>query len=577
MAVLLWLELTRLKNGLIQLTQSPLRLLGFAVIAFTLVVGLFGQLISVFLSATHRSSKAGLDLPPEILGPILYALLLMVASQSLLLGATGKLFSFSPSDVNFLFPAPVSRRTVLLFHLTFDYIKVLGLILWLVLITLTVIAGTGGQYLRQYIILAPLALTLLIVLVTNAGRWIHLLSLRRRPPYRFLPPIVAWSSSLILLAAVGWMVGRSGQVGWSVAWNEFIGSSVARTVLYPITSTWEVCLVAFTGRGEEAVVNIALLFLLTVISLIVLLSQRENFYEPAITVSQWRYRIREALRRGDYEGLWAVQVAIGARKRPRLSFPPFGSGPWALLWKEVLVSLRANGSWVLFLLFLSLLWFVVAIWISHRPFPTSPTRRLLVLAVFGFPHLALAYLSIIAPSLAAGSVSGLHGESGRLDIVKALPFRPWVRPLTRALLPTIGYTVLATLLYILSHISRFLCPSELLMRKGLRFLFAVETDWTLYVILMGPGFALTLNSLACLMSLLFPKMTDPAQRFISFFFFVLLLPLVITPPILAAVLLFLASSLVIGVAGATLLNFLISALLLRWSGTVFCRLEPSES
>ncbi|MCS7224556.1 MAG: hypothetical protein NZ959_08375, partial [Armatimonadetes bacterium] len=96
------------------------------------------------------------------------------------------------------------------------------------------------------------------------------------------------------------------------------------------------------------------------------------------------------------------------------------------------------------------------------------------------------------------------------------------------------------------------------------------------VLAAAPSFVFLAHSLSSLTAVLFPKATDPAQRFLVSFFFFFTGSLVILPSFIIAIFTWALISITGAVFLFHLVNAIISVVIISWAGRVLSRLEPTE-
>jgi len=506
MRLLLRLELRRAWNGLRRLGRAPLRL-GLALLVWSLALGGLGmQLVMslVSLPTGHTTPLIHLAGPtPERLAAGLFGVLLYLTWHILDQAFRDGLLVFTASDVDFLFPAPVSRRAVLAYKLLRDYLGMAGLVLLVTLFAGPHVRLLGGEV-RLLLTLAAPCLWLYLVALVNLGHLLNLLRTFHGERLRQAPAVLRLGFLAVVAGLVGvGLAGRSepGFAGWSVGLVEGLRSAVGRVLLLPLVTAWEALLAPLDGGPPGLGFRLGLVAALALGSAIVLLLRPENIYEPSVGVSFFGSRVRQALRSGDRQAVRALLLERRSRRAVRTRLAPLGRGAWALLWRSFVCTF------------------------------TSPSRTLLTYALLaiGMPLLLVAaatqagapHLLPLSPLFCiyiayVGGMSAFRLEQAELrraDLLKPLPLPGW-QILLAQLLPTTlcwaGFLVLGLV------VLRWASP-------------AVDPRASVAVALSLPPMLLLLGLLNAGVALVFPAAQDQTQSIVSNLVLLLLTALVLGP------------------------------------------------
>lgn len=365
---------------------------------------------------------------PGMLAAALRAILLInIFSAVVTALGDGSLF-FTPADVDFLFPAPLSRRAVLLFKMLGRYAALLIPAVYLPL-------AFGGAALCASAGVSPVALWPVVI-----GMWLFYVAVanltqavlvgrsapaadpaaeeravRRRAALRRI--LVGAGIALVAGALLTGLhaVGASSPAapGGDPADRLFhrllvlLNGRVAAALLLPVTWAVDLLRVAFEGWSARTLGDLAGLLVLAAVSLLLLFMRERDFYEAALGTSERRTRLLSAMRGGDAGALLTQMAEEGTLLRGR-EVEAFGGGALAILWKDLIAltrtSLRTWGS----LLFVAAFPAVIGVLVSGRRSD---------IAVLGWT--VLFTLNMTNPFLLS-----LRDMLRRADLTKAMPIAP---------------------------------------------------------------------------------------------------------------------------------------------------------
>ncbi len=330
------------------------------------------------------------------LGPLALAAYCLV---QLVLTTEGAI-TFSAAEVNFLFPAPLSRRQVLAY-------KVLGTLGTSLLSTLLL-----TLFLRQYAVnmaAAAVGLLLAVMFMQLFQMALALLasSVGARAYSRRRKIVLA---VLVLLAAVAVApaVARTVGKGGEAMLAEVEASPVAQAVLAPFA--WFVN--AFTAeRLWPDLVQWAGLGLLLNLALLVLVFTLDAHYlETSAAVSERAYARLERLRRGG-----PTTAALLGWGKARLSVPslPHWGGVGPLAWRQLTTALRAP--WALAVV-------VIVMGVFLVPSLAEGPRRATAALDTGLTITLFVAVAIFVPPLLPFD---FRGDIDRMEVLKTLPVPSW--------------------------------------------------------------------------------------------------------------------------------------------------------
>jgi hypothetical protein len=556
MRALFFLVACRLRNSIRRIPRNPrlaLPLLFFLIIgaAQLLPLVMLHQLGSHHHAPTTRVPSAALEEggPGALIAAMRLVLLLSVFTAILGALQEGNLF-FEPSDIDFLFPSPLSRRAVLLFRMTGRYagLFVPSVYLPLVLGGFAIAAEAGISAAALWP--GMMGSWLFLVSVANfaqvsvLGRWSHddsPTSERRRRRARNV--IVAMLGGCALIggvAVIRILTGRSYPDDFRGLLRLINGPAVT-VALAPLGWAAGLFRVAFKGWTIRSAGRLTGLFGIAALSVVALYGRERDFYDGAPELSSRRARTQTALRTGDTGALLAQMAQDGTLARGR-TLPAVGGGARALLWKDLIGLTRTPArGWTNLLL--------IAV------FPA-----LIGLAAERKTGLSLL-LWVLAFSLQMSGVflSGIRNVARRADLTKTLPITP-IRFLAAELaLPVAQLTLLGwfslTILILTGSATGSIVP---------------------ITYIFFPSLAALLIVIQTALVLLYPQRNDAAQGAVSNLLgFAASVAALVPAAIIGLVLHFLgAPYLVLGLVGGVV-NLVMTATALAATARLWARFEPT--
>ncbi|MCI0462816.1 MAG: putative ABC exporter domain-containing protein [Gemmataceae bacterium] len=378
---------------------------------------------------------------------------------NLLLASEGAL-TFSPAEVNFLFPGPLGRRQLLGYKLlsvvSGGLLTAVLMALFLRHLTSNLLAGLLGLFLTTlFLQLLPMALALVASSIGarayNRQRKIVLL-------------LVALAVVIALVPHLGELTGRDRER----ALAELEQSPIVQTLLAPFG--WFVQ--AFTAEqlwpdllqylGLSLLVNVVL------VGLIFLLDA--HYLEASATASERVYARLERLRRGG-----PAALSLGNPGKARLAVPalPWWGGIGPIVWRQLVTLARS-------------LLALVTVMVLAVVFALPP-----VMAESGGPDtgpiLALTLIGLMALFISPLLPFDFRGDLDRLEVLKTLPLAPWRIALGQVVVPALVLTLV-----------------QLLMLGGLQLYWGKGEPLLLAAMAFGPVLNLLLVLLDNLLFLWFP-------------------------------------------------------------------------
>jgi hypothetical protein len=463
--------------------------------------------------------------------------------------STGSLI-FSIPHIDFLFPTPISRRSVLLMKLLRDYVKYT---LWIagaaIFIGAPVMQTLGGS-LYPYGLVSIAALVAYLLFVINVTHTLNIIFTFSFERFKQLG--IAIKILLILAIAssvvVGtWHFASTGSADFSL--RDAADSPVIKTVFAPADWCSSLILSPVTALNAQKIRfdKLLLLWVLAFVSFMALLSRKENIYEPSLGVSVKVARMKQAMRSGDATALRVQTLQEkGARRAKLLFFPQFGQGATALLWKNLLVRYRMSWGQLLLIAFLP-------------PALVIAIQRLVVWEELlqNLPFI-LVYMAFLLSITVQPQV---RAELKHANILKAMPISAWNVVFVQVMSGTI-YLALGTAAF-----------------AGSMWLFVPATRTSLLL-------ACTIGSIflgfACISAtvipaLLYPDTRDQAQNVFCNLLGVSLVAVALVPTVVLGVILgiLLRFSAIVVVIPVCVINAILGFAGIGVSGAIFRRFDPS--
>jgi hypothetical protein len=400
----LWLLVGLQLGGRLRYLWRSLRTVKGALLA---VVGLgvfAGWLLLVFLMPTSR----GVD-PEAVLryGP---GLLLLYCLTNVLMSGSERAVYFTPAEVNFLFPGPFRRRTLLLY-------KVVSALLIGLPTTLLMLAFLHAY--ATWLVAAYVALVLMFVFLQLVGMAINLLAttlgtrLYSRGRKALLGAVVA-GVVLALLQAGVLPPSQSARDYF----DQVADTGVWKAISVPLRWFFDAFLAQRLWPDLAVSAGLALLVDLALLGLVLALDA--NYLESSAAVSARLYERLQRLRRAGLAGEGSP-AAMG-----RLSLPavPYWGGIGPHLWRQMTTAMRGMGRFLFALAVIGLL--IVAPLMSTDP-RTSGNMAVSLAAVL---LLLTVFLTTLVPF-------DFRGDVDRMALLKTLPVPAWRLAVGQLLTPVL--------------------------------------------------------------------------------------------------------------------------------------------
>ena len=353
--------------------------------------------------------------------------------------------------MDFLFPAPFSRRQILLY-------KILGGVSAAVFVAL-LMATSLIRGVRSW----PAAAVgfFLAWLIINALTMCAQLIAQGVGERAFTRARRLLLGALIAAAAAA--LGQAASRGLGGPWEETLWqarhSAVAEAVLAPFAVFAEI--VAADRLIPDALGWVALGAAMVVGTYALAVRLDADYLEAAVRVSR---KIQERRRRAMSGGVFASE-SKGTVRSSRLPQPPWLGGAGPLVWRQVIQILRGGRRAVLLAVVI-----VVAV---GTPMVLSASRvgdlsRIL-------PHVVIGVSAYVTFLFSAQTAFGFRGDCGRMDFLKSLPITPVAMASGQMAAAVILLALIQWLVFAVTAVFVPAAAAEMLIAG----LFAVPFDWVL--------------------------------------------------------------------------------------------------
>ncbi len=319
------LSALKFKNSIRTLFSDPRKLVPLVILLC--FAGLYMGLIAFGLnhaSSTEAPGKGVLD--PQIFAAIAFLLLVLVSAAAIDTGLGDSLLAFGMSDVDYVFPSPISRRVVLAYKLpSLTLYSASNGIFVLIMISILRLATRSpiklGVNDHQPGWVSVLGLFLCIGTFMNLAMYISVRVPDRKNYHRVLTTLI-----LLSLVGIGAVALRGGVEGVIAVAN----SSILRTLFEPANLA-----ATILQHSQPFGPPLAYLALFYSASLIPMFATNANFYEQSIVSTERMGALRKAAK-GGYASLLAANAAKYKHKSTKeYTLRPFGTGSTALFWAHL--------------------------------------------------------------------------------------------------------------------------------------------------------------------------------------------------------------------------------------------------
>lgn len=326
MNAFLYLELHLVKNRFISTLKSPKQVLPYLII---------GSICAFPLLMLYSLGLPPMEPPFTALSikPTLFSFMAITMWILVFYSVTGNALVFTLPEIDFLFPSPRGRKTILFNRMITEYgvytalaFLVIGFLLWA--LSLTFVFSVWHRFIFLW-----MAVTLLMVFAFNVGWLIVLLgSTLSELRYSRLKTVVIGIFLVVIgifLLAVYQEVSAGAEL--TDAALSVLNSTVMRVMMAPAALAADVAVAWKVSFSVMA--KILGLLLVDIITLGTVLSVKSHFYETSEAISRKRWMVRKKA--------YAKEVVVSESFARRMfKIHPFGVGSTALIWKNLASALR---------------------------------------------------------------------------------------------------------------------------------------------------------------------------------------------------------------------------------------------
>lgn len=493
---LLFLTSRTIFNGLKRALTTPRRL-----ISVVLVVAYY---FLIFVRpAMGRSVSQGPELPPgtrtfdfpplAVIDGVSFGLF-AVLSLLMLGGVMSANSNFKPADVDVLFSTPLSPRLVLTFRILRDYLLTLFVPLLIAIFGLRPVRMGWEAIFRdmpnpeysglalRFMIISWLLMSLTWVVLSHAVTLYVNRTDRHADRRRRIFAFALGGFAIAVVGYVGWRVSGVASASDALAITH---TPMLRMIFIPATFATQMTMAPFTPQGPiNALMGAGGLVAMIGLCYWLALRQAGYLYDTsAIRVAQTSKTL-ELQKSGDVSGMLAQRAQMGKFRGLRLRFVGGLTmrGPWALVWKELLLQPRTMMSFLV-------LFVLVSVMFSLMP-ALMPSRR----GEIGWVLIATQAMTVFLITNALAQ-TGFLEVLRRVDLQKPMPFRPWV-------------TVTAEV-FSKAVLGIFACIVGGAVAVALK---PALWPFGLASVVAMPGYSVLLSACTFLVIMLFPDMEDSSQR-----------------------------------------------------------------
>ncbi len=435
--VLGFLAACRARNWLRRTASSPGRLIPLLLMApAAMLVGLSAVAV-LFVPSLGPESEAGpmrllTAYRDDIRAGVLVVLVLIglaVVSKAL----EGDLLAFQQGDVDFLFPAPVSRKALLLVRLLSDYTVhasvALPLTLYLVLPVRIAIPGHAGPLWALQVCFGSLAL---FVALTNIGRLAQAVVSSRVEGLRWARFVRAGALILaagLCAALIADQLRGADPLATPVA---LLSSRVAALAFAPCALVADLYVAPLGGVSSPGQ-GFGALLLAAVASGALLLLWGRPACESALNATARRHALWQAVWKADASSIRAAELMGREVRGWSLGLPPLGGGAGALVAKSLLYGWR-NSPWGV----------VVALFLALAPIVAGPAILRALEGSEFFDEASLRWMPACTLALVFAWSQRIRliarEEFARLTYLRSLPIRSASVVASLLVVPTLAFS-----------------------------------------------------------------------------------------------------------------------------------------
>lgn len=444
LAVLLFLVRRRARNWWKRTVATPARFLPMLLVMPAALIFVLAAVAILFLPAFDetweiRPLAMFRDHEAEMRSAI-FGVLVLVTFGVISKALEGDLLAFHQSDVDFLFPAPVSRQALVIVRLVSDWIGGASVVLPLTLyLLLPLRISIPSRATALWAVEVAVAVLALVVLLTNLGRIAQAVFAARVEGLRAARVVrglaLAWVLALLGALIVDRLHGEA-PLATPVS---ILTSGAARAVFAPCA--WIADLyVAPLAEPIPPATPVLWLLAGAVLSGIAVIAVARSACESAISATARRHALWQAIRKSDASSVRAAELMGRQVHGWSRGLPRFGSGAGALVSRAVVYGWR-NSPWGV----------VVAALLAVSPLAFGGVATQVLESSDLIAHDGARYIPLLALCLIFAWSQRMRlaarEEFSRLIYLRSLPIRPGSIVASMLVIPTVTFSLfLAALL-----------------------------------------------------------------------------------------------------------------------------------
>jgi len=300
---LLYLELRQFLNALKNTTRSPRRL----VLALIIGACFFSWFLNTALLVTGASpvERSGfsnvLERHAELFRVGAFLLLCFGSAAVIYQAFSSGSLVFTMAHIDFLFPTPIPRRSVLLVKLLKDYLRYGFWIAFLVTCLGMPTSAAAKQSFFPYGLLSIAALTAYMIFIVNLAHTINIVFTfgyeKVKQAGRIIKPVLILAAVSALVLGVFQYIQSGGDCYLSI--HRATTAPVVKVIFTPADWCASLAVAPLIPPADTDLMHLALLWALAAAAFAMLMSRRENIYEPSLGITAKVTRMRQAMRAGD--------------------------------------------------------------------------------------------------------------------------------------------------------------------------------------------------------------------------------------------------------------------------------------
>ena len=494
MRLLLYLEFRQLVNYITVTLRTPKRLIPFIMMALWVILSTLPRLMMPrhHISPLPFPGGSAPQMPalqmPEAVPAILFFLLYTVMIYRIVRSFSDSMIVFGMPDVDFLFPSPISRRAIMALKLLGLYVRVGAYVVFFIVFMVPqfrLLFHASGS-----IFMAWLGASLFAAFLVNICTVINLVSTFRPGGKWWLSVAVrgvAMGLLLLVLGSVAYIGMRTGNYAEGAL--RTLSNPVITTLLMPARWTADLLLSSLTGWQPGLGGELGMMALLAAASFGLVLTRKENPYEPSLGISTRAAAFRAARRTGGLGQVRAEEIKERMKSSSvRSAVKPFGRGAMALVWKNLNTGVRTSRSPLIGAPII-----VAALLIASKlAFHGQVDKQVIEM-------IACVILTYVTFFSSMFMLQSFRSDLKMANILKPMPIASWQIVAAQCVQGALLVTFLSWTVVILVALVYGLTPDNLLI------LAALALPVVTYALLSWQSAA----------SIIYPRWEDPTQRYLG--------------------------------------------------------------